>query len=63
MDDDLSSKVLKFAGDKNESRTVKTDADKVTLLDDLTKLVKWSVKWQMLFNFGTCKASTWDMVM
>ena len=36
-------------------RTVKTDADKETVQDDLTKLVKWSEKWQMLFNFGKCK--------
>ena len=35
--------------------TVKTDADKDTLQDDLTKLVKWSEKWQMLFNFVKCK--------
>ena len=23
--------------------------------DDIDKLVKWSEKWQMLFNFGKCK--------
>ena len=28
---------------------------KKTLQDDLTNLVKWSEKWQMLFNFGKCK--------
>ena len=52
LDDDLSSKVLKFADDTKVFRTVKTDTDKETLQDDLTKLVKWSEKWQMLFNFG-----------
>ena len=26
-----------------------------SLQDDLDKLVKWSEKWQMLFNFGKCK--------
>ena len=36
-------------------RTVKTDADKETVQDDLTNLVKWSEKWQMLFNVGKCK--------
>ena len=36
-------------------RTVKTDTDIETLQDDLTKLVKWSEKRQMLFNFGKCK--------
>ena len=29
--------------------------DKQSLQDDLDKLVKWSKKWQMLFNFGKCK--------
>ena len=23
--------------------------------DDIDKLVRWSGKWQMLFNFGRCK--------
>ena len=36
-------------------RTVKTDSDTETFQDDLNKLVKWSEKWQMLFNFGKCK--------
>ena len=26
-----------------------------TTKDDLDKMVKWSEKWQMLFNFGKCK--------
>ena len=55
LDDDLSSKVFKFADDTKVFRTVKTDADKETLQDDLTKLVKWSEKWQMLLNFGKCE--------
>ena len=25
------------------------------LQDDIDKLVNWSEKWQMLFNFGKCK--------
>ena len=25
------------------------------LQDDIDRLVKWSEKWQMLFNFGKCK--------
>ena len=45
LDDDLSSKVLKFADDTKVFRTVKTNADKETLQDDLTKLVKWSENW------------------
>ena len=42
LDDDLSSKVFKFADNTKVFRTVKTDADKETVQDDLTKLVKWS---------------------
>ena len=29
--------------------------DTQNLQDDIDKLVKWSEKWQMLFNFGKCK--------
>ena len=32
-----------------------TIGDKKKLQDDIDKLVKWSDKWQMLFNFGKCK--------
>ena len=28
---------------------------KMTLINDIDKLVKWSEKWQMLFNFEKCK--------
>ena len=53
LDDTLSSKVLIFA---ELFRTVKTDSDEDILQDDLTKLVKWSEKWQPLsFNFEKCK--------
>ena len=31
------------------------EGDKQNLKDDIDKLVKWSEKWQMLFNFGKCK--------
>ena len=55
LDDDLSSKVFKFADNTKVFRTVKIDADRETVQEDLTKLVKWSEKWQMLFNFGKCK--------
>ena len=40
LDEDLSSKVLKFADDAKVFRTVKTDTDKETLQNDLTKLGK-----------------------
>ena len=50
-----SSKILKFVGDTKVFRKVTNVTDKHSLQDDLDKLVKWSEKWQMLFNFGKCK--------
>ena len=55
LEDDISSKVLKFADDTKVFRNVTNDTDKQSLQDDLDKLVKWSEKWQMLLNFGKCK--------
>ena len=55
LEDDISSKVLKFAADTKVFRKVSNVTDKQSLQDDLDKLVKWSEKWQMLFNFGKCK--------
>ena len=55
MEDDISSKVLKFADDTKLFRKVTNDTDKQSLQDDLDKLVKWSEKWQMSLNFGKCK--------
>ena len=55
LEDDISSKVLKCADDTKVFRKVTNDTDKQSLQDDLDKLVKWSEKWQMLYNFGKCK--------
>ena len=55
LDDDITSKVLKFADDPKVFRKIKSDADRQHLQDDLNKLIEWSEKWQMLFNFGKCK--------
>ena len=44
LDNNITSNVLRFSDD-----------DKQHLQNDLKKLVKWSEKWQMLFNFGKCK--------
>ena len=48
----VTCKILKFADDTKLFRKV---GDKQNLQDDIDKLVKWSAKWQMLFNFGKCK--------
>ena len=42
LEDDISSKVLKFADDIKVFRKVTNDTDKQSLQDDLEKLVKWS---------------------
>ena len=55
LDDSITSNVLKFADDTKLFRKVNTDGDKQHLQNDLDRLVKWSEKWQTLFNFGKCK--------
>ena len=52
LENDISNK---FADDTKVFRKVTNDTDKQSLQDDLDKLVKWSEKWQMLFNFEKCK--------
>ena len=51
----ITSNVLKFSDDAKVFRKVNTDGDKQHLQNDLTRLVKWPEKWQMLLNFGKCK--------
>ena len=46
---------MKCADDTKLFRKTKEIGDKQNLQDDIDKLVKWSEKWQMLFNFGKCK--------
>ena len=55
LDESITNNVLKFADDTKLFRKVNTDGDKQHLQNDLDRLVKWSEKWQMLFNFGKCK--------
>ena len=51
LEEGVTGKIMKFADDTELFRKV----DKQNLQDDIDKLVKWSEKWQMLFNFGKCK--------
>ena len=55
LDYNITSNVLKFPDDTTELRKVNNDGDKSYLQNDLDKLVKWSEKWQMLFNLGKSK--------
>ena len=55
LEEGVSGKILKFADDTKLFRKNKEIGDKQNLQDDIDKIVKWSEKWQMLFNFGKCK--------
>ena len=55
LEEGVTGKILKFADDTKLFRKDKEIGDNQKLQDDIDKLVKWSEKWQMLFNFGKCK--------
>ena len=55
LEEGVTGSILKFADDTKLFRKTKDIEDKHILQDDIDKLVKWSEKWQMLFNFGKCK--------
>ena len=60
MEDDISSKVLKFADNTKVFRKVTNDTDKQSLQDDLDKLVKWSEMLCYLI-LGSVNVYTQDM--
>ena len=55
LEEGVTGNILKFADDTKLFRKVREIGDKQKLQDDIDKFVKWSKKWQMLFNFGKCK--------
>ena len=55
FEEGVTGNTLKFADDTKLYRKTKEIGDKQRLQDDNDKLVKWSEKWQMLFNFEKCK--------
>ena len=55
LEEGVTGKILKFADDTKLFTKTNEIGDKQNLQDDIDKLVKWSEKWQMLFNFGKCK--------
>ena len=50
IDTDLFSKTRKFADDTKIGRAVAIEDEVQLLRDDLKKLAKWAIDWQMLFN-------------
>ena len=55
LEEGVTGSILKCADDTKLFRKTKEIGDTFFLQDDIDKLVKWSEKWQMLFNFGKCK--------
>ena len=54
LEEVVTGNILKFADDTKLFRKTKEIGDKQTLQYYIDKLVRWSEKWQRLFNFGKC---------
>ena len=63
LEEGVTSTILKFADGTKLFRKIKGNGDKQQLQDDIDKLIKWSEKWQMLFNFEKCKFHAWHGFM
>ena len=61
LEDDISSKVLKFADDTKVFRKVTNDTDKQSLQEDLNKLVKWPKNGKCYYILGSVNVYTEDM--
>ena len=60
LEEGVTCNILTFADDTKLFRKAREIGDKLKIQDDIDKLVKWSEKWHMLFNFGKCKClHTW----
>ena len=55
LEEGVTGTILKFADDTKLFRKTKEIGDKKKLQDYIDKLVRWSEKWQRLFNFGKYK--------
>lgn len=55
LDNNLSSRLWKFADDIKLAKAITSDEDMKTLQSDLNILFNWSRKWQMEFNVEKCK--------
>ena len=56
IDEGLTCKISKFAGDTKIMSKVTTTTNKLQFQSNFGTLVSWSKKWQMKFNVDTCKA-------
>ena len=48
LEEEVTSKILKFADGTKLFRTIKGNGDKQQVQDDIDKLIKWSKKWKIL---------------
>ena len=55
LEDTVGSNILKLADGTNLKKKVRPGQDSHVLQEDLDSLVRWSEKWQMLFNQDKCK--------
>ena len=55
IDDNVSSKILKFADDTKITASIYSVEEQHILQTDLTRLMEWSEEWQMKFNVNKCK--------
>ena len=55
LEEGVTGKILKFADDTKLFRKTKENGDKQKIQEDIDKVVRWSEKWHMFFNFGKCK--------
>ena len=55
IDSTILSSLLKFADDTKTLRQVPKVEYAFTLQEDLHSMYKWSLDWQLLFNFTKCK--------
>ena len=58
LEEGVTGYILKFADDTKLFRKTKEIGGKHKLQDDIDKLVRWSEKWQMLFNVEKCNVYT-----
>ena len=55
LEEGVTGNILEFAYDTKLFRKTKEIGDEQKLQDNIDKFVRFSEKWQMLFNFGKCK--------
>ena|SRR6218665_3187383 len=61
IDNEILSKMFKFANDTKLFRAMGDDQETDILREDLRRLFKWSHDWKMLFNLEKCPVTCMHM--